>query len=301
MAELDKENGSWLEFAWREYEICRTGIQSYDSFLFHIRSWSISLNAILLAGYFGFNSGNKILPGTAVMILTLSASMFWLLDGLNKSLQMVHIYNSRDIEEAIRYRDNTIKIPTISLRYKNKNGRHVRPTLKNISDESVWPFYVLPIILSSTMIVIHSYVSCEECELSNDWWVGLSSLSLVLILIIASLSLKEHSRSNFKNKKSRKNFDLSDRLFWRKKVSRKSNDLMTQFHEDCLNRYIYINQNKRIGPYVADLSWESIDSDHTIKYALFIDGPVRLHDESYIECRRKFISSLGYTIISHPY
>jgi|GEM_PF-4499353 len=151
-----------LRYVWREYEFTRNGIAAYDEHLFRIRSWYIALTAILVSAYFGVNVQivDRLDPNLALFAVLWLSCVFWLLDALNKSLQNVHIHNSLCLEAIIRNDPPatvdslaTSFVPTISLRFAKKEKRHLRPTVKNLTDESLWPFYILPMLIAGIVIV----------------------------------------------------------------------------------------------------------------------------------------------------
>jgi hypothetical protein len=256
------------EQAWRELELSRQGIFTYDELLFRIRSWSIALTGILVGGYLGINvdSNKGISPGIAISAIILTISMFWILDGLNKSLQMVHIFNSRDIEDYLRGDELLYFGPNISLRFEKKMGRHIRPTIKNLLDESIWPFYLFPIIMTCTVIYLYSLRNCRSfggigCQISNDWWFPIISIFFVFFLSFLSYSYNNKSiyrHVGFKLKQKKQDFikELSE------KIKRDDEEL-----------YNIIWKERFFGPYKAN----AYHSD----FVLFVDGRQRVSDRNY--------------------
>lgn len=137
------------ELALLEYDRCRTGIENYDDHLFRIRSWNIALCGLLLAAFFGINVGSdkNVAPSTGILIYTSISFCFWMLDSFNKSLQMVHILNSRDLEAYLRGYSEKYIGPSISMRFQRKEKRHFVATVKNLLDKSVALFYIPPIVI----------------------------------------------------------------------------------------------------------------------------------------------------------
>lgn len=141
------------DWAWREYELCQNSIEKYDDHLFRIRQWTIGLTAASLAAMLGLAQGGEFRPSLALLAYTAVCMTFWLLDALNKSLQTVHIHNSRDIEQFLRGNLANYPGPSTTLRFQRKEKRHLVATVKNLTDETVMLFHMLPLCLFWAVVV----------------------------------------------------------------------------------------------------------------------------------------------------
>jgi hypothetical protein len=213
------------EDAWNEYKIVRDALAKYDDHLFRIRAWHIALVTLLVGAAIGLGQdGKSAKPISASAILaagTLASLGFWTLDCLNKSLQMVHIYNSRDIERFLRDEGSLYFGPTVSMKFQYKSGYHVVPIVKNYLEESVFPFYLVPLgFLWGTVILVHwpsdtcFYTGISSCELSASRLVVHLALLMCCVLIFLSLAWRhENPRLKYlwrKNAKARR--DVIDKL-----------------------------------------------------------------------------------------
>lgn len=138
-----------LEQAAAELEHCQSAIGSYDEILFKIRSWNIAFSALLIAAIFGVNSQDMLKHSTASLLLAthmMVTACFWFMDGLNKSIQAKYIEVCQHIEGFLRG-DRRIKYlgPSLTLRFSRRERRHMVSIVKNISEDSIWPFYWFPI------------------------------------------------------------------------------------------------------------------------------------------------------------
>ncbi|GAA4049184.1 iron ABC transporter permease [Parerythrobacter jejuensis] len=170
------------ELAWREYESVQAGIGRYDEILFKIRSWWIAVDAALIIAYLGadqalMNQPNatgaeeRISPGSpdllfsaqgfldeiAFLAIAIVGFCFWSLDALNKSLQHVLINLSTDLERLIVYSHPYLG-PTRSHRFRRKERRHIRDMLRHMSDQSIAPFYLFPILASGALIGVKAWL-----------------------------------------------------------------------------------------------------------------------------------------------
>lgn len=183
-----------------EYDQARRGMEKYDDHLFRIRQWNISLTAAALTAILGFVDANveaaaangdraSFSPSITLFVFTMISCTFWLLDGLNKSLQTIHIHNSRDIELFLRGVVKDYVGPTISLRFHRKQKRHYVATVKNLTDESVIYFYVLPIMVFWLAIILRFFPEQEQhlwqrFDASRAAAVG--SLLMVSLILVKS-------------------------------------------------------------------------------------------------------------------
>lgn len=184
-----------------EYRNNHDGIISYDGHLYRIRSWSIILIGVLFAGYLGINlESREIAPGLVVAAMATVTLGFWMLDALNKSLQMVYVLNGRDIEQILRGESEVRVGPTTSLRFNKKRGNHLKHVLKNIMEESVWPFYFLPLITASAMIAANSFIrkSCwaSRCHVEPNAYLAIASVSVVVAVMAISLAARSKTARN---------------------------------------------------------------------------------------------------------
>ena len=135
------------EDAWREYEAARAGIEKYDEHLYRIRQWNIALTAASIAGILGLAQTGNFKPSAALFGYTAICFVFWSLDAMNKSLQTVHVHVSRDVERYLRGETDIYIGPAISMRFNRKSKRHLVEAVKNLTDNSLCFFYIMPLIL----------------------------------------------------------------------------------------------------------------------------------------------------------
>lgn len=79
----------------KEWDQCRSDIARFDTMLFSIRSWSVSIFTAIL----GASVALKSPP--VVLLAILPTVLFWFLDSLNKSFQRVFINRTRVIEQYL--------------------------------------------------------------------------------------------------------------------------------------------------------------------------------------------------------
>jgi hypothetical protein len=113
-----------LEILLKEWDQCQIGIARFDTLLFNIRTWSISIFSAILAGSISLNRPHLMLVALAPTML------FWLVDAHNKRFQRVFIDRYRQIEDYLsseRFIADAasqklgIKIPDISGQFGYEN------------------------------------------------------------------------------------------------------------------------------------------------------------------------------------
>ena len=272
--------------AWRELELCREGLYTYDEILFRIRSWSITLTALLIGGYLGFNSKADIPPGIAISSICLFICMFWFFDGLNKSLQMVHIHNSRDIEDYLRGDSEIYWGPSISLRFEKKMRRHLRPAFKNLDDESIFHLYASSILIAVFLIFFGSYSKCKNnCEVSWDWWIA-------LIGVLIPLAMFTVSKIFDGPREGKCTYAFFPQKKWKNEFREEIISLL-KGDSDLKS----ISDWRHFGPYKADFHSDAGKN----KFVVFIDGNQRSGDQNYILYKKKRSRALldsGYTVFN---
>lgn len=308
------------KLALREYELVRNAIAEYDSHLFRIRSWNIAITALFLGGYLGLSSAGivasnsqqlaaiKLEPGLAIFSLLLISSAFWFLDAFNKSLQTVHIYNANDLERYIRGEAKDYLGYTISVRFRKKNKHHFRPSLKNMTDESVAIFYLgtgaMGVVIISAASAIRG--GCQPfgskfCGLTPDDFLLLPLAFLALFVILLSLAWKSRKHPKLRY------------LFFREKYAQWQ---FSKFLEQSLTEKLKAYQNRyrivsgvRIGYCFANIVIQDKqakglisrdNSEDSRNIAIFIDRSNKPRSPRYIHSRRKMVQSLGYRHVSVP-
>jgi hypothetical protein len=285
--------------AWAEYERCRSGIENYDDHLFKIRAWNIALTALLLATFFGVNIGDGsrqiIVPSLAIFVYISISLCFWTLDSLNKSLQIVHIQNSQDIESFLRGYSSEYIGPSISMRFKRKEKRHFVSIIKNMTDSSLMLFYVLPIIIFSMAVLLKNdwpelcFVMKPECTMPLTRIAALFAVFFVVSLVVISRFWKSESTQDSKYRKY---------LFRRNAKLRKEACIKIEHDYNPIN----IKESARIiGPFKADYSYDKpshSNNGNVIKYLFFFDKAKVFFDKNYIEERKQLLSDRGYTVIN---
>lgn len=182
------------ECLWREYEASQEGIKDYDAHLFRIRTWNITVVAAFLGAFVGIDASFEAALEYAIAALTLTfiSIGFWILDSLNKSMQNVHIDNCRELERELA-NDATCCIrngPRISLDFQRRGKGHFRHMIKDMSDESVWPFYVPTIVLSYIVIILKSWqVAGAQSTAIDVKAVTVASVPLLFAAAMVGLSI----------------------------------------------------------------------------------------------------------------
>lgn len=188
---------------WREYELCRNGIKDYDDFLFRVRTWSITVNALFLGAVLTLkpDETSPLKYGVAAMLIAGVALCFWIQDAANKSLQLVYIRSSRKLERAIDKgeADHLAMHPSISHRFIARNNNLNSRVLRRMWETSVLIYHVPIIILSYIVILFSSYASAREntqisVAVQTDHTailLGLLPLILILLSLFIYLFLEE--------------------------------------------------------------------------------------------------------------
>ena len=277
---------------WREHDACRAGIVNYDDHLHRIRSWNITLTTILVGGYLGIDvqGETQITPGIAILAISLINCLFWLLDGLNKSLQMVHINNSRNIEAILRGEDIPYFGPMIGLAFAKKQERHLRPALKNLCDQSIWPFYVLPTIASLIIIGFQSGVGAgcsplTTCRFSEDAIYGLAGASFQILLLVISYLLEGRVAhfAPYDGAQRRRLLTVTKTELTEIK-KRAENDEKEAFYKALRLDKAYVF------PFSADFS---ID-----RFLIFIDSVKVADNEAYRRMRSRLLNAAGFSVLA---
>lgn len=183
-------------------ETANEGIWRYDEHLFRIRSWWMTISALLIIGFLSdvvpSPSGSlgiaKKSAQFGYFVVTVIGLGFWSLDAMNKSLQLVLIHMARDIEQAIFF-DIPVWAPTKSRRYKMRDGRHLWNILKNMSEQSVAPFYLIPILGAGLIFYVDHWSEHEIETLYCPYFFSIEGLALwtagwTVIVLFSSFYLR---------------------------------------------------------------------------------------------------------------
>lgn len=295
------------EEAYREYENCRQGIEKYDEHMFRIRQWSIGLTAVALAAVLGLSettNPENFHPTLALFVFTCISFAFWMLDSLNKSLQTIHIHNSRDIEKFLRRtRDNYIG-PTISLRFQRKEKRHWTSTVKNLTDQTVMMFYLLPILIFWAAIIFKFRdrwcLNIYECELAPlSRYVPLAPIIAILGLLYCSWIWRNGKRMPSWTK-------LRSKYFLRPRAAARS-EIYAQIFEalngskpcGCILQRRECSCGAGVPKYPAKIfpPFRADFEDKTTRTLLFIDRFKIYRDSVYIEERKTRLESEGFKVL----
>lgn len=189
----------------KQLDSANEGIWRYDEHLFRIRSWWMAISALLIVGFLSDSlptpSGSIGLANKSAefgfFVITIIGIGFWSLDALNKSLQLVLIHMARDIEQAMFF-DIPVWTPSKSRRYQMRDGRHLRNIVKNMSEQSVFPFYAFPIIGAAAILYIDHL---SNNKISTIHYQNITTAgSLALILSIGTTTLLLMSSIYIKNR-----------------------------------------------------------------------------------------------------
>lgn len=282
---------------WHEHDACRTGIVNYDDHLHRIRSWNITLTTILVGGYLGINlqAEPRITPGVAILAISLINCLFWLLDGLNKSLQMVHINNSRNIEAILRGEDIPYFGPMLGLAFEKKQERHLRPALKNLCDQSIWPFYVLPGLVSLIIISFQSGVGdgCSPlttCRFSDDALYGLAGPAFQILLLVISFS-REGKVEHFAPYDGARRRLLLTILTAELKELKAKEEAGSKTGRVKVPFYRLLSLEKTyVFPFSADFSIG--------KFLIFVDSVKVADNDDYRRMRARLLNNAGFTVLA---
>jgi hypothetical protein len=184
--------------AWKEYEASRSGIEKYDEHLYRIRQWSITLTAASIAAILGLSQTGNFRPSVALFGYTVICAVFWFLDAMNKSLQMVHIHVSRDIEKYLRGTSKIYIGPAISLRFHRKTKKHFVETIKNLTEQSVCLFHILPLTVIWAVVIFNGWNKLcfgFQCHLPSDRILPIVTLIVLISFILLSFIWKYGKRS----------------------------------------------------------------------------------------------------------
>jgi hypothetical protein len=306
----EQRRGDLREQAVRQYEYCREGIEKYDEHLFRIRQWSIGLTAVMLAAVLGLAQSDGMKgfePPLALFAFTAINFAFWLLDALNKSLQTVHIHNSRDTERFLRGTDPHFLGPTISLRFQRKEKRHWVGTVKNLTDETVILFHALPLAVFWSAILYKFRKSlCFDgigCGgVPYERWPAIGLLLIVLFLLLMSWRWKHGRRiGNWVHPASKFFFRPRAAARYRmfctihKELHKDTNgDAMEPCRCSDIQRLCKCSREypeKLLSPFRADFH---NSKNNTL---LFIDRCKIFRDPQYLNEREKCLKLLGYKTI----
>lgn len=187
-------------------EQANEGIHVYDEFLFKIRSWWIGLSTLFVGGFLGLRS--ETVKGSAATVekepllgmadlgmvfffLVCFGICFWIIDAMNKSLQMVQIHMARDLEQG-----QLFDLPSYSVtkarRYSLRSGRHIKSLIGQLGEESVWLFYLVPLAAYGIILGIFSLKDntkdpLQEILYVNTWAVA-AVLAVMAMLVFAKVT-----------------------------------------------------------------------------------------------------------------
>jgi hypothetical protein len=301
-----------LSIALADYDVSRQGIANYDEYLFTIRSWNIATTGILLGGYLGLNINtheNAIPPGIAILAQVSVGICFWLLDSFNKSLQMVHIFNSRSVEAFLGGVTHHYSGPITSRRFEVKERHHLRPTIKNLVEESVWPFYLVPMAFFAMVVSSHATnkaqcmgASAGACSLSPDAWFAFAAAALVASLIGFSILLRFRSKRyislSFRFPRSfrfsiPKRFALHDRHLKAQFVYALEKELETALN--IAGHDAAITKSLHYGPYKAQLSIRPRNRKLDRRFVICVDMRKRAHKPGFNEDRHRALLRMDHS------
>ena len=147
-----------FELLEREMETVQGGIETYNRTIFAVKGLAMTLFTAFIA----FVSSLSAKPGWVIFLaMGIILLLFWVLDAIFKSIQMVYITRSRDIEAKLResgfYKrlaDDSIEdfdFPRIEEAFKewdDNKFRHFRP---EFTRPTVWLIYVALIALNTAI------------------------------------------------------------------------------------------------------------------------------------------------------
>ena len=118
-----------------EYLHIQSVIEEFDGRMLTIKAWSVSFSLAAFAGAFAAHAAEVLL------IASLSACMFWLIEGLWKTFQYAHYYRSIQIEEYFSGKTAAIEPMQIGSSWQVHWKRGGRKRLYRIMR---WPHVFLP-------------------------------------------------------------------------------------------------------------------------------------------------------------
>lgn len=244
----------------------------------------MTLTIAIIGGYIGLSKDGDAAfsPSAMVLVASLSGCGFWLLDAMNKSLQMVYIYSSRDLERFLRAgATGNLISPSIALRFEKKQGRHLRPAIKNLTEQSVWPCYLLPIGLACILASVRSSTAggCHIfwsplCVPARDFHVALAGLFVPMALLLLSLA--------WNSKRPWLRY-LGTIGRWRRT---RAVDIVRGKIAEMVGEES--SRAKRLWPYKADFSGED--------FVVFVDSQRRMGDPGYLAERTRCLNALGLAV-----
>src|SRR5437879_3751630 len=97
-----------------EWSHCETGIARYDTLIFQVRTWAVTVSAAMVAAAFSAHQSYIVLVGAV------SPALFLFLDAQNKVFQSIFIWRSNEIQVALReyisegeFSDESLECPSI--------------------------------------------------------------------------------------------------------------------------------------------------------------------------------------------
>lgn len=264
---------------WSEYEACRAGIAGCDRLLMRLRFSHSVISALLLGGYLAFVDPREVGPGTAILALAWFGATLWALDASARAGQAIYWQAAGEIERASRGADAYFG-PTLALRFRQARHRRLRDTILHLLDDSVWPFHLAPVLITTAVIAAYNVheAGCFRRGCDPSWW-DFAQAALGHAPIIAAILLSIAWRSRAPALRYRFDRGRARRHAFREAVAA------------SLRPLAGVNvRPRRAGLFRADFEGEG--------FAGFVDGSQRRGDPDYLEARQAYFEQRGRIVFA---
>jgi hypothetical protein len=251
---------------WSEYEACRAGIGGCDRLLLRLRFGHTAIAALLLGGYLAFVDPREVGPGTAILALAWIGATLWALDASARAGQAIYWQAASG---------GAFFGPTLALRFGQARHWRLRDTILHLLDDSVWPFHLAPVLISTAVIGAYNVheAGCFRRGCDPSWWdfaqaaMGHAPIIAAILLSLAWRSRNPALRYRFDRRRAR-------RHAFREAVAASLRPLSG----------VHVRP-RRTGLFRPDFEGEG--------FAGFIDGTHRRCDADYLEARRAYFEQRG--------
>ena len=135
----------------KEWDQCETGVGRYDTIMFSIRTWAVTLSTATVGAAASLKSPNIILIGTVPALL------LYLINSVNKSYQFTFTARAREIQQYLSSQDfkedserksMSFRAPVFASRLQMGKWQRLREVKLGAARLSVWITYASILLIN---------------------------------------------------------------------------------------------------------------------------------------------------------